>query len=276
MKRAMVVLSVCAVAMALASCWQQPTSATPASTPEQPSSATTDPSSGPTYTIDKSGPIITNTSARYYLQAYTLTDDTHENSHVTIRFPHLISSNSDGVNETVQNYATGFLASLGGYPENYTNLTLTVDYNLTYNTNDWLSVSFNGYGDMVGAAHPSAILRTLNLNLKDGSAVQLGDIYDVNADFVRVFRAAFAAQVADRIGVITGAPSEQTNSMAKYLDLWNDPALIGFLNDSPCYMTHDKIGISLDVPHISGDHFETEIPYSDLAGNLKLAVPPFA
>jgi len=274
MKRIATALAVCLISLALVSCTQQPSGA-PVGSPGQASSTTTDPSGGPAYKIDKSSPVITNTSARYYLQTYTLTDDTHENSQVSIRFPQLISSKSDGVNEVIRDYAASLAGQSGGYPENYTNLTLTVDYHLTYNSDDWLSVSFNGSGNVAGTPYPNDIMRTLNLDLKDGSALQLGDIYEINEGFARVFRAEFAKQVVERTGAITGASSGQTNSIATYLDKYDDPALIRSLNDSPCYMTSDKIGISFELSHVFGDHFETEIPYSDLSANLKITAPPF-
>ena len=239
------------------------------------SSVVDTPSSSAETTITTEMPFVTftNTSAKYYIQSYTLTDTSHQGSTVIIRYPQLVSAGSDKVNGVIKTKATKIASDY--YGSDYANLSLDVDYHLTFNNDDWLSISFNGSGNVKTAAHPNDILQTMNINLKDGYEIKLTDIYNVNADFVRVFRNEFSSQVKTRLAVIMGFSPADTDSAASYLDQYDDQTLTKYLSNSYCYMTNDKIGISFEMPHAIGDHFETEIPYSDLLKDLKMKVAPF-
>ena len=256
----------------LTSCAQVQTTNTPASSSTQTPSTTDSPKSS-TYKMKNSYITITNTSAKYFIQTYTFTDKSHKDSSVAIRLPQLIGDNFDKVNEIIKDYVVGFAANC--YSADYSNLSLDVDYHLTFNDDDWLSISFNGFGNVKTAAYPNRIFQTLNINLKNASIVKLSDIYNVNRDFTRIFREEFASQIRERLAVILGVSQFQVEPAAAHLDQYDDQTLMKYLGGSCCYMTHDKIGISFGLPHAAGDHFETEIPYSALSQDLKMKTAPF-
>jgi len=177
----------------------------------------------------------------------------------------------DAINKLIENYAIHFAEN--GYGKDYANLSLDVDYHITYNDDEWISISFNGFGNVKTAPHPNNILTTLNINLKNGSTLKLSDIYTIDKSFVQIYRKEFAKQMAYRFGVADTTANEAARN---YLDQYDDKTLTGYLNDSYCYMTCDKIGISFETIFAMGNHFEPEIPYSDLLPYLKLHTAPFS
>ena len=233
-------------------------------------SSTTGSSASSTYKIENSYITITNTSAKYFIQTYIFTDESHKNSKVTIRFPELIGNNLDKVNGIIKDYVIGFAANC--YGADYSGLSLDVDYHLTFNDDDWLSISFNGFGNVKTAAYPNDILQTMNINLKNGSMLKLSDIYTVNKDFAHIFRKEYVEQITSRFDLADDLAGQAVKT---FLDQYDDQTLMGYLSDSCCYMTPNKLGISFDLPHAAGDHFETEIPYSALSQDLKMKTAPF-
>jgi hypothetical protein len=145
---------------------------------------------------------------------------------------------------------------------------LMISYEVKGNTRDWISILYRAYFSAAYTAHPSNLVYTTNIGKEKGRRIRLSDIVKLNEDFVREFRTWIRKGSPED-------PIEVQQAIRDYINNITDAELLaGFQaadqigSNNPwgifSYMTGDRLGISIQVPHYAGDHAEFEQDLSKL------------
>ncbi|MDF2487156.1 MAG: hypothetical protein K0R46_3324 [Herbinix sp.] len=150
---------------------------------------------------------------------------------------------------------------------------LQVLYDVKGNTGEWFSIFYQADYNSIYSAHPSNLVYTTNINKRENKRIHLADIVKLNDAFVKDFRSWTLIAPAE-------VPQEVREAIDDYIGhITEEELLLGFQaadhigSDNPwgiySYLTEDKLGISLEVPHYAGDHVEFEQPLARLGMFLK-------
>jgi hypothetical protein len=150
---------------------------------------------------------------------------------------------------------------------------LQVLYDVKGNTGEWFSIFYQADYNSIYSAHPSNLVYTTNINKRENKRIRLTDIVKLNDAFVKDFRSWTLIAPAE-------VPQEVREAIDDYIGhITEEELLLGFQaadhigSDNPwgiySYLTEDKLGISLEVPHYAGDHVEFEQPLARLGMFLK-------
>lgn len=138
---------------------------------------------------------------------------------------------------------------------------------VTFNNSSVVSMYFEGYMNVPGAAHPSQFLRTLTLDVSKQKIVTLPELVRIDEAFIDLMLNGKYSSMGYEM------TSEYASSIKDYLSgLGNDFWLNELRNaDTPghetsSYLTEDGLVISVSVPHVMGDHIEILLSYKDLSG----------
>ena len=206
--------------------------------------------------------IRSSASVDYTIIEETFTDISHKNSSVKIKYPQLNSDKRDysKTNQLIKDTIHDFLNY--DYGDNYTDLTLDVDYQITMKNDALISIVFDGLGNVITAAHPNNILFSVNIDLENSSKVRLQDIYTVDNEFVDTYKENFLQKTAtEKSSIIDNYSNDELFELLRESD--------DFTNGVYSYITDEKLVISFAVPHAIGDHIETEINYQEILSSLK-------
>ena len=64
---------------------------------------------------------------------------------------------------------------------------IDINYKIVCQEPEFLSIIYSGVGNVSGAAHPSNLFYTTNLDITNTKILRLNDIVDINDDFVNMF-----------------------------------------------------------------------------------------
>lgn len=203
--------------------------------------------------------------------SYKIVSETYDNKKGTkISYPQ-ISDLSDGekqkeLNEIIKNEA---LKGNNYYKDVDGEVTIDIKYKIVCQEPELLSIIYSGVGNVSGAAHPSNLFYTTNLDIVNKKDLRLNDIVNINDDFVKMlingsFKAVnseYEAEYKSEINMVTP-------------DDWKKNLLVADPSDKMgsefSYMTKDSLIISIGVMHALGDHAEFEIKYKDIWKYIKL------
>ena len=99
-----------------------------------------------------------------------------EESVIDVQYPQF-SEYSKKVNQIIKEAAYPILDDIpnaGKY-----NVVGSVKYNLKLQSQNTVSVVFDGYKYMLGTAHPVSVYHTINVDLKTGGPIRLSDVIDI-------------------------------------------------------------------------------------------------
>lgn len=145
---------------------------------------------------------------------------------------------------------------------------LNISYEVKSYEGRFFSVMYRAAYSSPYSAHPSEMIYTTNLDYDLGRRITLAELIRLDEAFVRDFRKW------DFVTIEEGN-KELNQAIKDYLDNIEDQMLLrGFqLADQIgssnfegiySYLTPNRLGISLSVPHYAGDHVELEKDYSEL------------
>jgi len=194
-----------------------------------------------------------------------LTEQSYENR-ISFKYPQLNYGSTElcEVNELIKNFVNEILDNLcaGSFDvtvnENhekwqwdndaYTVIAIVSDYEIMFKDDKFLSIVFEGFLNAKSAAHPTSFIYTLNIDLQTGKPIKLFDIYDINHEFIELYR----------IGVENSSYEQE---IKEYLNKYDDDELISFFSNSESlyngvwsYFTDNELRISFAVPHAIGDY----------------------
>jgi hypothetical protein len=198
--------------------------------------------------------------------SYLIKTQNYSIQDVSINFPQIIglkdNSKQTQINDLLKNEALSIVENVYGDPED---VTIKIDYKVMMQTKNLLSIQYSGFGYSNGASYPTDYLYTINIDLEKVIKLRLSDLVKVDAGFVRKFRQY----------KVEKSPENEIKAVAfKYIiESHTDADLItsfkradsSYLNGGTfSYLTNDSLGISMEVPHVSGDHVEIELKYQDI------------
>ena len=188
--------------------------------------------------------ISNNISNDYKIESRNMLFD---NESFIVKYPKILSESKvvDKTNKQIEILLSTYLKTSLSDIENS---TAHIDFEVHCLDGEYISISFEGYYNCIKAAHPINFCYTINLNIKNGSAVKLTDNVVVNEDFIKKFRNGWETQVL----------VEAQN----YLDQYTDEQLKTMLMSSDtdkgygvfsCFTENEKI-IYFPVAHAIGDY----------------------
>lgn len=215
---------------------------------------------------EQESPIMDEKPDKIDKESIQLTRTTYQNGDISVHFPQLTgmenSTKEIQINEKIKDEVTQFIHQ---YED--VDAALDMDYEVMMNTEETLSILYTGYYYVKGGPYPSHLLFTTNLDLKTGEKTRLTDSVTINDDFIEKFKTAL---YIDREN--PASPNEEkTLAVKEYLNSISDSDLSSALkqadlssaSDNPygifSYLQNHDLIISIQVPHVIGDHAEFKI-----------------
>lgn len=167
-------------------------------------------------------------------------DKSHANSTVSIVYP--VFENIQTVNDWIAEFASSYAEQ--EYGADYTDLELHLKYTVKRYDSKYISIIFEGTGNVYSAAHPNNIFVAKIYDLQNQKEITATDICTVDT------------KVAEQVYMSFRSHALFSEFQTVYPDA---NALLEALQtkDSQIYKS---IGVSVPVPHAIGDHIETEVP----------------
>ncbi len=210
------------------------------------------------------------------LQDYQIVSATYDDQEIHIRYPQI-----DGLTDLAQqNLLNGRIkdgALMGLHYYEYVledeQVFVDIDYRVTYQDQNLISIVYSGVGNVEKAAHPSNLFYTSNIRTSDGENIRLTDFIDVNE--------AISKKLIE--GEFQPVQKEYTAEYLQDIGFFNAEEWAKRLMDADpetnigseySYFTENALGISVAVAHVLGDHAEFEIPYGDIWDSIKVKDDP--
>jgi hypothetical protein len=191
---------------------------------------------------------------------------TFESSAIVIKYPKFTnladSRVEDKVNTLIADRVLRNLKDLEGQAVEY-----ELDYQVTYSNPEVISVFFNGYMNFEQSAHPSNVFFTINIDVKNQTALSLSQLVCINEDFIKLLESGNLSSM------LFDMDEQVETSLREYLFESGVTDLATELRNADTegyetyfYLTQESLVLSVNVPHVYGDHVEISIPYERLAG----------
>jgi hypothetical protein len=195
------------------------------------------------------------------LEPYQIKKMLYQSGNLTIRYPQLTDMTDkikeQQMNELLKTEATKFVTQYGD-----SDSSLSMDYQVTMNTQDTLSVLYTG--DYNGGMYPTHLLFTMNLDLQSGEKLRLSDVTSINEEFINEFK---QSPYINRDQ--PSSPNKELEAaVIEYLNSFNQQELLEAFKqaDQPSmkdnlygiysYFEQDHLIVSIQVSHALGDHAE--------------------
>lgn len=141
-------------------------------------------------------------------------------------------------------------------------LTLELDYIITYQSENIISILYSGYASIEGSAHPNNMTYGVTIDLSTNKRLYLSDFVDINEEFANQISNSnnWRIDVSKANENIDETTSKAISENVKEFGL---NYLIGYLleeSQSDFYLTKDGIGIIAQTAHVMGDYAMTELP----------------
>ncbi|WP_252250695.1 DUF4163 domain-containing protein [Clostridium sp. ZBS13] len=192
----------------------------------------------------------------------------YSKNNVKINYPELKNSNDNEKLKSINRYLKeGALKVLDDYIKDDPNLKavdLNVNYDVKFKNEKYISIVYKGEVNVEGAAYPSSIFYTTNVDLESGNIIRLSDYSNVD-DILNELKDPKNIKVIAENDELAAAQKEFI------LNIGNDKLISMLKNadfhqvngniESPkegvySYLHKDSVVISLQVNHAIGDHAE--------------------
>lgn len=128
--------------------------------------------------------------------------------------------------------------------------SLEIDYEISFWNKKIISIKYYGLGNAKKSVYPNNIFYTTNIDIENLTILKLSDVVDIDETFLGKFQGDdFSAVRSEQIGLLEDLSIEELNKK---------------LLSNNFYLNESKLGISIEVIHVLGDHAEYEIDYSNL------------
>lgn len=208
---------------------------------------------------------------------YRLNKSIFNDKNVKIYYPQIIGlgdeSKEKAINELIKEGALAYVTN--GVDDK---LTAEIGCEISLINKDFLSIKYSGVENYAGTVHPNNVFYTTNMDIKNSKILKLDDIALINENLVDAFKKGKYVPY----GITDDKKGDKEHEVAiiEYVNNLYDKDLLeslkkadykGEMGDLPLtsiYLTKDSLGISINVPHVMGDHVEYEIKYESLKNNL--------
>ncbi|WP_379157951.1 hypothetical protein [Paenibacillus sp. sgz5001063] len=198
--------------------------------------------------------------------SYSIVNESYTDNDISIRYPH-ITGIDDYIKEVKINKLLKFeaLVPLDDYlnsTEDYDDLSMDIDYEVSLKSENLLSVQYKGFSYSDEAAYPLDLFYTTNVDVKYGKKLGLSNVIKLDTRFVHKLREHLAENIQD--DVVKSYFLERTSSEELLNYLNGADSSFEISNFAFSYFTKDSLGISLATFHGAGDHKEFELKYQDI------------
>lgn len=202
--------------------------------------------------------------------AYKLSSHRYKKGGVTISYPVMTGladvNKQAAINRLIQEGALRG-TQYYSYIKNQNDFTVDIQYLIKWQSQSLLSIVYTGIGNAKGAAHPSNLYYTTNININKGTCIRLRDVVHVDKKFVTLFT---SSKFKPLIKGLEAAKMEfgKDDYLFKALLASDAPAHASSKIDYSTfsYFTKDSLVVSVAVAHVEGDHAEYRISYDNLKG----------
>lgn len=212
---------------------------------------------------------------------------TYTYNEIQAHYPQLSSGleeqKRDVVNQIIQNdmlaivdiYSADIAPNQGTEGSEAYEFILTIDYEVKLQNYNYLSICYVALYNSVTAAYPSEMVYTTNIDLVNQSRLKLTDMVTLNDDFVTTMKTWNFITYEQDNEELKNAIDEYIHgiSNAQLLEGLKAADQIGTNNTYGIYgyLTEEKLGIAISVPHVLGDYVRFERDYKKL-DQLKLEI----
>lgn len=206
----------------------------------------------------------TNTSETF--TNYDVIPGEYSEDIVTTRYPQLSNFADENmqakVNDMIANDNQDIMRNLIGSEWS----TIDMDYEVTFTGSDIFSSKYLGLVSAKDAAYPTNIFYTVNVNLKDGTKIELKDIINIDNSLIEKFKNGVYKPYSDDLNL------EEAGALQDVLDSIDNNDMISQLENGEAafYFDDETLVLSMQVPHVVGDHIEMGIYYGDLGSSLQI------
>jgi len=200
-------------------------------------------------------------------ESYVVIDKNYTEHGISITYPQVTGLPDDDlehkINSLLENDALE--GALRFYPDK-TDLTMEVDYAIVWQGSRILSIKFEGYAYVEGAAHPNNLFYTSNIDVPNGKKIYLDEVAKIDENLLAKLRPNYVGSISEEqlpevLDIILDRNALSLLEQADYAKTTTDSAY--------SYFTKDALGISLPAPYVLGSHVEFELPYREISDNLK-------
>ncbi len=144
--------------------------------------------------------------------------------------------------------------------------TIDLDYEVTFTGSDIFSAKYLGLLSTTEASYPTNILYTVNVNLKEGTKIELKNIIKIDNSLVEKFKNGVYTPYSDDLNL------QEAGALQDVLDSIDNNDVITQLENGEAafYFDDEALVLSIQVPHAVGDHLEMGIYYGDLGSSLQI------
>lgn len=206
------------------------------------------------------------------------------NRYVDVDFPCIMGlddiEKQDRINKLLRNEAFWYFGIWGDIDDALENVSLSVEYDILFQSNKYLCVNFAGMFFGRGAAHPLHLFYNIIIDMATGHSLKLSDIVNIDSALVNTVRDYFKLYIDDNIRNTVKFSNElmqQPESafiLAQELEDHDEDEFIKwFMNsdsnsDDSFYFTKDVFGFSFPIQYAAGCHYEIEIKREDIEKHL--------
>lgn len=198
----------------------------------------------------------------------TLEEHTYTDGGIVIKYPQVSgltdSQMQDNLNKIIEDAALVGLQDI----VNEDGMVYQVRYQMTNNSSALLSMYFDGYLIVPGAAHPSLLLNTVTIDVQKQATVTLSDIIAIDSSFAE----ALMEGDFSSMGFDFDMTEDVRSDINEYLLAVGQDSLIEELNNADTsvwsaayFLTQDALVVSIPAVHALGDHIEISLTYAELA-----------
>lgn len=143
--------------------------------------------------------------------------------------------------------------------EEYTLQAMDIDYKITRNDSDYLSITFEGLYNYKSSAHPIHYFDALIIDIKQCKKISLSDVYVIDSNLIQLVQQEAYYQLEEKI---------KSEYIDQYIEIIgksladNNSDIVAFFNDK-------SIGICIDIAYVLGDYCKILIDYDKLDEFIK-------
>ncbi len=185
-----------------------------------------------------------------YREVYT--DTSHPNSNISIAYPVLAVEDMQKINTDILNYVTSFAETY--YGQTYTDLQLTLEYEIKRYDSKYFSIAFTGTGNVRTAAYPTNLFQTRTYDLNSKQIVTLSDFCAMDNDFSKNLYTSAQNSMSSEVWSVFQVDYPNADVLLLALQSCDT-------DTTACqsYITPQTVGVSIPIRHVGGDHVEVEI-----------------
>ncbi len=203
---------------------------------------------------------------------YKVTSTTFKRQKVAINYPQIIDFKDTHKQQMINDLLKTEALNVLDFYEDFNGLSLEINYRVTWQGQNLLSLQYYGIGESQGAPYPLSYFYTVNVDMKKGCKLRLKDFIKIDKQFVTKFRNYKVKDPATNQASQAAFDDILETSSVEQLLRYFEGADSSYKNSAFTfsYISKDALYISIEVPHEVGDHTEIELKYEEIKNNLRI------